>query len=1183
MRLRLRHEQLQKLVHGGRISQNHWAIRLGLSKGHWSDLLNGRHPYPSARTRELILEAFGQPLEALFEVETAAPALPEAAVSGGLGGRYLLDALIGQGGMGSVYRARDSVLARVVAVKVISEEAVAGIGARRFLAEIQRLLSLQHPNILPVFDAGRAGESPYYVMPLVTTGNLRQRLDASGPLDPPLATEVIRGVARALDYAHTHRILHCDVKPANILLDGDHPFLLDFGLARAIHGESADADYRPELDVGAGTPAYVSPEQALGRLDLDPRADVYSLACVAYEALTGKPPFAGATTTAVVRARLDGPVPRIRALRPELPASLDELLAGAMSVDRAFRPNSPGEFAGALTRALPGAGGAIHPPPTVRASPAPSRAPGPSRLLESLVRNIRIAWRSLRRTPAVTAGALACLTLGLGVTTAVFSVVSSTLLRSLPVDRPDQLVSLWSTIGEANGVTTAPANYLDWRAQNRALSGLAAVNFAYRNLEGDGDAERLSIGMMPSDGFRIIGVQAAHGRLFAPGDDDPAANQVVVLSDALWRRRFGADPAVLGRTITLSGIPATVIGVLPRGFTIPHGGSRLDADAWLTLRLTPAAASSRTATYLFVFGRRRDGVSLDQARADLNQVMVTMVAANPELQGWGVRLEDMQEAMRGDLRLPVLLLFAAVGFVLLVACGNVASLLLARGAARHREVALQVALGASIRQVVRQLLTEYGLLALAGAIGGLALAAQLMRIGRGAGAAAIPELAEVRLDPGIVAFGLGLALLTVLIFGLVPAWRAARVDPQEAIGRAGARRQSRALRRGLNALVATQVALSCMLVVGAALAVRGFLGLTSGDPGFAADRVLSIKISASRARYPGTQGWQRLALPAIAAARAVPGVEAVGVISHLPYESWGSGTSSIAYEGRPAPDPTRPQWTEVRHVSSGYRDAMGIPLEAGRDFASAEELDGPPVVMINRALARRDFPGEDPIGRRLRVNDTAFATIVGVVGDIRNSGPTSEPVPELIYPFPQGGPATQFNLMVRASRPAAVAEAVMETVRAVDRETPMYAALPMRDVMGRSLGGPRFYATLLGAAAVVALLLALLGLAGLMTYLVTLRNRELGIRMAIGAAPVQLLRMVTGDGLRLVAWGLVAGLIGAVASTRLLSGFLYGVDPLDPTVFAAMAAAILCAGLVAVWLPARRAARVDPVRSIRAE
>lgn len=1195
MRLRLKPNRLLELVSRSALSQNHLALKIGLSRGHWSGIVNGRHLYPSAKTRTAILEVFQVPLEELFEIDAGNALWADTDFRRAIAERYLIDSELGQGGMGAVYLARDVRHGRTVAIKVISSEAVSGIGLSQFHREISTVAKLQHSNILPFIDSGEAAGCPFYVMPWIRGGSLRQRLDERKRLGLPDTLRLLRGMADALHYAHAEHVLHCDVKPENVLLQGDHAWMMDFGIARKLRSEIA---WPPgnELDLSAGTPAYVSPEQAAGERDLDARSDVYSLGCLVFEMLSGHVPFGAGSTREIVSRRFIVPPPPLRDFAPEVPGAVESAIEHAMQLLRERRPGSAVEFADEVERAARHASRIVSAVSLAGARTmsrirsgrrATSRSPLGG-LMRSLFQwsDVRDAYRGLARSPVVTVCAVLCLGLGLGATSAMYSAFDRALLRPLPLPEPDRLVSVFRTTPHFNSGPFSAPNYTDLARETRRLERLAAITWSSVLLTLPEEGVRVPSFRVTGSFFPTLGIQALRGRLLGPGDDLPDAAPVLVMSEEIWRLRFAADSALVGTTIRVDGSPRTVVGILPRDFRIPMSQQFLSGGFWLPMRFSDGEMSARRSNSFMAVGRLAADASVEAADAELHAIFERIVEAHPGLRGEQVRVVPIQQEGNQAVRTPLMLVLGAVGFVLLIAASNVASLLLARGVQRRREMAVRIALGGRRWAVMRPVLVESLMLAALGVLLGLGLATAGVRTIGTLAAERIPQLAGLSVDLRVFGFALVLAVVVAALCGAVPAWQAASADPQDALRGGTGGGPGRAHHRVLGSLVVVEVALSLVLLLGAGLVMKGFAGLMTRAPGFDPNRLLTLEVTVSREDYAGRGTVEQFLEPVLAAIRQQPGVEAAAAISLIPYDNWG-WNFNIRYEGQPDTDPTRLPITENRVVTPEFFAVTQQGLVSGRLF---NELDGqgdsaPVVVVVNEALVRRDFENGEAIGKRFHSGDNGFATIVGVVGDIRNVGPFREPAPEVYWTWRQAGRGTtSFPVMVRVSGdPGAMARPVLAAIHGVDRGAAVTKVAPMSDVIGRSVGRPRFYLTLLGVFAVVALLLAMAGLYGVIGYSVAQRTREIGIRSALGSTGAGTVWLVVKRGLSLVAAGLFIGLLGGVAVTRLLRGLLYGVSPLDPITWVIASAALAAAALVATVLPARRAAQVDAAISLRME
>jgi predicted permease len=800
----------------------------------------------------------------------------------------------------------------------------------------------------------------------------------------------------------------------------------------------------------------------------------------------------------------------------------------------------------------------------------------------------RHAARGLARTPTVAASAVLCLALGIGATTAIASAVSRALLHELPFRESASLVAVHRVTPQSGPFGTWPfsaPNFTDLAARARRTQPLAAIAQGTALVALRSEAVQASQLYVTGNLFPMLGLRAAQGRLVLPSDDRADQPPVAVLSEEFWRSRLGADPAVVGSSIMIDGEPTTIVGIAPRDLRIPHGGNVLRADVWMPIRFTPANLSSRRANYLQVLGRLAPGATVETADAEARELFGRIVEENPVLRGDAVRVAALQPENVASIRKPLLLLFGAVVAVLLIACTNVAALLLARGVQRRREMAVRTAIGATRWGTMRVALAESLLITAIGTALGIALAFVGVRTIGTLAAARIPQLAGLTLDGRVLGFALALAAVVAVACAAVPAWRAAGVDPQEALrgGRGGG--AGRSHHRALRLLVGGEIATSLVLLIGAGLVLKAFAQLLSSDPGFAPERVLTLRVTTSPARYANQSSTRGFLAPALDAVQAIPGVEAAASISSMPYVSWGNNTN-VRYEGMPKDEPTRLPIVEMRRVSPSFFAVTGQRLLSGRTLRDADDETAPVVVVVNRALVERDFKGQEAVGKRFHLTDSTYGTIVGVVADIRNVGPLAPPAPEFYQTVAQAAPgAASFPLMVRVrgDDPAAVAPQVRAAIRRLDPTAAVADVQPMPEVITASLGRPRFYLSLLGTFAVVAIVLAVAGLYGVLSYAVAQRTREFGIQLALGSPPRALLRRVAAQGVVLVAGGLAAGLVGAMVVTRLLEFMLYGVSPLDVTTWIAATALLLAAGVLAALVPAQRATRVDPVRALQAE
>ena len=805
----------------------------------------------------------------------------------------------------------------------------------------------------------------------------------------------------------------------------------------------------------------------------------------------------------------------------------------------------------------------------------------------SLLTELRGAVRGLARTPSVAISAVLCIALGLGATAAIFSAIDRALLQRLPFRDPERLVTVFRTTPHFDTGPFAAPNYQDLARESRLIEGLSAIASTGGLLALGDESIQTEVKRVSGNLFPMLGASALRGRMLLPRDDALDQLPVVVMSEELWRERFASDPALIGNTIRLDGVQHTVVGIAPRKLTVPHGPFVVRSDLWVPMRFTAEELGRRRSNYLLVLGRLAPSASVQTAHAELDRIFSALVEAHPQLRGEGVRVVPLQATARQEVRTPLLLMLGAVVMVLLIAATNVASLLLARGVQRRRENAVRTALGGSRAQVMRPVLTESLVIAAVGLVLGLALAVAGVRTIGVLAARRLPQLDGLTVDLRIVALAVVLSVVVAVLCGALPAWRGASVDPQEALrgGRGGG--TSRTHHRSLSALVVAEVALSLVLLIGAGLTLKGFARLLREDPGFDPEPILTLAATVSPDGYPDGSGVQRFLEPALEHIRQLPGVEAAAFITVVPYQNWG-WNFNIRYEGQPGDDPTQRPLVENRVVTPDFFRVTGQRLIAGRLLTPAddERPEAPMAAVVNEALMRRDFGGQPPVGKRFHTSDTTFATIVGVVSDIRNFGPYDEPHPEVYRPARRNADGqTSFPILVRVKRgdPTAVAGAVRNAIRAADPGAAVTNVRPMKQVIADSVGEPRFYLTLLAVFALVALVLAVSGMYGVLSYAVAQRMREFGIRTALGSTASQIAALVTRRGMTLIALGVVVGLAGGAAVTRLMGSLLYGVSPLDGATWVLAIVALTAVGLLASLLPAWRATRADPLVAMRVE
>jgi len=801
--------------------------------------------------------------------------------------------------------------------------------------------------------------------------------------------------------------------------------------------------------------------------------------------------------------------------------------------------------------------------------------------MNTLLQDLRYGIRMLIKNPGFALVAVIALGLGIGANAAIFSVVNTVLLRPVPYEDPDRLMVLTENQRpKFPEFSIAPGNFIDWQKQNTVFERLVAINSAAFILVGEGaEPERLRGARVSAGLFEMLGVNPVHGRTFLEEEDQPGRENVVILSSGLWKRRFAADSNVIGQPITLSGVSYTIIGVMPPSFGFPDPTT----DVWTPIAFTARDAQVHGGHFLSAFGRLKQGTTVDQARTEMSAIAGRLAEQYPDTNaGWGVDVFPMQEYEVRDIRPALIVLLAAVGLVLLIACANVANLLLARATTRQKEIAIRSALGASRGRVARQLLTESVLLALVGGVVGVLLAqwgiASLLALAP----PDLPRAKEVTLDSTVLGFTLLVTLLTGVIFGLVPAMQSSRVNLNETL-KEGGRGTTGGHHRVRAGLVVTEVALALVLLIGAGLLIRSFYRLQQVNPGFNPSNALAITISLPGRKYQQPDQRAAFFTQLIEKVSALPGVAAVGASQTLPIQ--GDYLLGFIIQGRPPFPLGQEPSTNYYSVTPDYFRAMGIPLMRGREFTEQDRTGATRVVIINEEMAKRYFPDEDPIGKRIHVTQgpETFREIVGIVGDVKQYGLARPTTLQTYEPFLQE-PYSSMTLVVRADgNLGPLGGAIRSQVLAIDKEQPISRIKALEEVVSESVAKQRFSMLLLGVFAAVALVLAAVGLYGVMSYSVTQRTHEIGIRTALGAKQSDVLKLVVGQGMVLALAGVGIGLVAAFGLTRLMSVLLFGVSTTDPLTFVALPAVLILVALAACFVPARRATKVDPMIALRYE
>ena len=803
-------------------------------------------------------------------------------------------------------------------------------------------------------------------------------------------------------------------------------------------------------------------------------------------------------------------------------------------------------------------------------------------MMESTIRDLRFAFRALFKRPGFTVIALVALALGIGANTAIFSLVNAVLLRPLPFPEPDRLVWVFGNIRNGpNRASVSPLDFLDYRNQNKTFEQFAASYSMTlpATLTGGGEPERLQASSVSGNYFQTFGVAPAMGRGFTVENEKPGQDQVTVLSHELWQARFGGDPSIVNKTIVLNGKACEVIGVMGEGVSFPQ-----TADLWLPMNLdADPSDKTRFSHFLRPVGRLKAGITLDQAQADVDIIAAQLDQQFPESnEGFSLRLVPLREQLVGGSRTTVLVLFGAVAFVLLIACANVANLLLVRAAARQKEIALRTALGASRWRIVRQMITESLLLAIFGGALGAFLATWGVQLLVKLSQNSIPPTVQVKIDATVLGFTLLISVVTGVLFGLAPAFRTADINLIDAL-KEGMRSEGQGALRGRtrSALVILESAVAVVLLIGAGLLIRSLVALQNVNPGFDARNVLTARVELSRFKYDSPDKAAAFFQELETRVSDMPGVEVAGMVSELPL-SGQANDMPFTVEGRPPVTRDQMPLADFRRVNQNYLSAMRIPLLRGRQFTEQEVRQGDKVLIVSKQLVDTVFPNEDALGKRLI---TGFKgepyEIVGIAGDLLHNSLGGPPTPAMYFPMRQTG---RMNLVVRTKgEPLSIAGSLRNAVHAIDPDQPVSAMRPMTEWVDSSVTQSRYLTTLFGLFAALAMILAATGIYGVMSYTVAQRTHEIGVRMALGARRADVLKLVVGQGMLLTAIGVALGLLGAFGLTRVMASLLFGVTTKDPMTFTVVAALLLAVAFLACFVPARRATKVDPLVALRYE
>jgi putative ABC transport system permease protein len=812
--------------------------------------------------------------------------------------------------------------------------------------------------------------------------------------------------------------------------------------------------------------------------------------------------------------------------------------------------------------------------------------------------DFQYALRILAKNPVITLVAVLTLALGIGANTAIFSVLNAVVLRPLPYAEPDRLVMVWETVEGNDKRSAAPGNFTDWRSQNTTFSDLAATFYGNFNLTSDGEPERINGSTVTSNLMSTLGVAAQLGRTFQADDDENQDRRLVILGDGLWQRRFGSDRGIIGRNVTIDETPYTIIGVMPPGFKYP-----VQSDLWVLGRDRNAVSMSlisqfpqndwtheRDAHFISVVGRLKPGVTLAQAQSDIAGIARRLEQDFPKTNsGLGSNVISLHTQVVGNVKTLLSILLGAVALVLLIACTNVASLLLARATQRDREFAIRRAVGASRLRLVRQLLTESVVLGLAGGLAGLGLSVWAVDLFIKLSPGDIPRLSEASVDLRLLGFTFLVSMITGVTFGLWPALQATAGSLNQSLKETGSKAsEGKQRRRARNVLIVTELALAQVLLVGAGLLLMSYFRVSQIDPGFNAERVLSAKIAPAASKYPDAKSRVQFYSRVLDRLRSLPGVSSAGMVMNLPL-SGASMNRGFQAEGRPEPKPDENVSMDYQVVSHDYFSTLGVPIIRGRGFTEQDRDGAPRVIVINEAMATRYWPNEDPVGKRMAIGEsskeTSWRTIVGVAGDMHHASLTELPVPTAFIDYRQDVESwSRMAFVIKTETDAAsFTSSVRSSLVSLDPQQPVYAIETMEKLLASSVAPRRFVMSLIGSLAFIALALAVVGIYSVISFSVSERTREIGIRMALGADRRDVLKLVLGQGMRVAIFGILAGAVIAFALSGLIKSLLFEVSASDPKTFVLVSSLLTLVALIACYLPARRATRVDPLVALKNE